>query len=400
LRIGISNYVSTRDIIIEEHLKGAEKEKYRMIEEKHSKEIDSLRSKYEEEINTIERKHKQDIEIYYGKLLEENRELKISMNERDDKLRHEYDEKEKEVRQDYMKMVEKMSEMKENTNLKLKTPKEIGKLGENNIKEYLEERYNNAIIEMVGEKDGVADIWITFVEDNSRILIEVKLKGENTKKDIEKFENDVIKNYKKRNIDSGLYISLRSSNIPKKGDMCIEKLEGGVGVIYITDVIENPIKIEMMIKILRSMSKLKENENIEEKELIEKLNKSCDGICMTLNNIKNINSNIEGVYSSIKLLTDNINNMKEDVIKQYSYILNYLDEGGIRYQGEMKESTENWEDKMIKEIIKYNKSNKGKMKAKDLKEILKIDQKIITESGGMKVLIKKANDKMIKEAVS
>ena len=93
LKIGCTGYLGTRDIVIGEHLKNAENEKFKLIEMGYKKEKEDMKERYENKIETLIKRHEQEIEVHYGRLLEENKGLKGQIYEREDKLRKEYDEK-------------------------------------------------------------------------------------------------------------------------------------------------------------------------------------------------------------------------------------------------------------------------------------------------------------------
>ncbi len=379
LKIGCSGYLTTRDVVVEEHLKKAEKNKYQVIEEKYKNEIEEMKTNYEEEREKILKKHKHEIDIYYGGLLEENERLKKLMNDREDKLRKEYDEKEKEVRQDLLKLKDIYS-FSENS--------KKGELGEKNISIRLQKLYPNCEVEDLHKTDDSGDIWIKFPEDNCVILVESKLKKDiKTNDDLEKFKKDIILNT--HNVDCGLFVSLLPASIPNLGDMHISIIDHKF-VGYITDVFNEPAKLPLMIKVLRYLNKSSINNNLSNNDdLLKYINKFIDKTSSYTNMINNLKKNNDSMMNLVNNNSNMIvefNTKLQDDIRE---IDDYLQDNNVRIITEHSYNGATSDIEYTRQKIRhYMKQNNKRPTMKDISKITGFTTFKIAKLGGVNHLVK------------
>lgn len=388
LKIGCTGYTETRNVVINEHLKNAESQKYNLINEKHKEELNELeekikkmRKEYEEKIDVLIQKHKQEIDIYYSGLMDENRELKNNIHEREDILRKEYYEKEKELRKDLLKFKDIYS-FSDNSRK--------GDIGEKNISIRLQKLFPDAEVRDIHKTDNSGDIWIKFPKDNCVILVESKLKNViKTVDDIEKFKKDIIQNT--YNIDCGLFVSLLPASIPNLGDLYISTINDKY-VGYITDVLNEPIKLQLMIKVLRYLNKTSSKEITSNKnELLEQINNFLDKAFSYRNVIQNLKKNNDELTKIInknsQIISDFYTNITNDITK----IDDFLNDNNMRsiaqhsYQGPNNDF-----DFVRQKIRKYYNEHNTKPLGKNIYDITGFSKSKINKLGGINFLIEES----------
>lgn len=141
-----------------------------------------------------------------------------------------------------------------------KTTVNIGDFGENFVEEYIRTHFLTCHslpkLENVSSIKGYGDLH--FTDTHLKLLIEVKNIQEMTKKDINKFHDNVKDCYKNNIINAGLFISLNDTNLIncKKGivfDFLKTKVKNKfveVPVIYISNVLKNHDLIRIVINFL------------------------------------------------------------------------------------------------------------------------------------------------------
>lgn len=141
-----------------------------------------------------------------------------------------------------------------------KTTVNIGDFGENFVEEYIQKHFITSHsfpkLENVSSIKGYGDLH--FIDNRLKLLIEVKNIQDMTKKDLNKFHDNVKDCYKNNIINAGLFISLNDTNLinGKKGivlDFLKTKVKNKfeeVPVIYISNVLQNHDIIRIAINFL------------------------------------------------------------------------------------------------------------------------------------------------------
>ncbi len=378
LTIGSRVFLETQEIMMEAHLKDTEEEKYGLIEEKNNKELKELKENYENKIETMIKKHIQEIEIHYSGLLDENKNLKDKIYEREDKLRKEYDEKERELRKDLIKFKD-IYTFSDNS--------KKGDVGEKNISIRLQKLYPNSEVKDIHKVDDSGDLWIKYAEDNCTILVESKMKKEIKKgDDLEKFKKDIIENT--NNVDCGIFVSLLPASIPKLGDMHLTIINDKY-VGYITDVFNEPSKLPLMIKVLRHLNKMSKNNNLSStSEILKEANKFLDKTLTYTNLIEDLKKSNENMLNLLNNNSKNIIEFESKVKKDIREMDDYLQDNNVRcitehsYKGILNEIE--YVRQKIREYISKH------CKHPSMKEITKItgyNSSKISKLGGKNYLI-------------
>ncbi len=320
LKLGTICVSETLGIVREEFLRSGVDEKFKIIEEKGKKDLEETIEKYEHKIEIATRKHEEEIEIHYGNLVQENKDLREKIYEREDKLRKEYEDKEREFRQDLLKFKDIYTFSDNNRK---------GDLGEKNISIRLQKMYTASEVKDIHTTSDSGDIWIRFPEDNCVILVESKLKKDiKTDKDLDKFKDDMIDN--KYNVDCGLFVSLLPASIPNLGDMHISMINDKY-VGYITDVFNEPTKLPLMIRVLRHLRNSNKKNEIEDKEeLIENINKYLDKTLMYENIIKNIKKNNDNILNLVENNAKSIAELNNKLLENMRDMNDYLEDNNLR----------------------------------------------------------------------
>jgi hypothetical protein len=269
-------------------------------------------------------------------------------------------------------------------NDKFKNSSHKGKCGENFIENYIINNFitihNNPSYKNVSGKDGYGDF--EYIDNELKLLIEVKNIEETKARDIKKFQDNVVSRVKNHNFNAGLFICL-NDNIIKDGkkDFLIEPLKVEINnscveipLIYISDVISHPHYIKVAINylyyfiknkytftsnhdnnplLIQSLDQFKhlntfDLQNIYEsnKKLIKSLDDTNKAIEQIILNSKNILTNVNSVVTQfnynkdiaiqstklnkteneivIKATSDNITHVTTAKLKEYGYTDNQI----------------------------------------------------------------------------
>ena len=226
-------------------------EKMEKIRNDVKRETDILyKTKFEEMKKELEncynKLHGKDAEYYdrmkilEGQLRDKHEEDLRRINEKNEKDLKEIHQKNKE---ELMELNEKL--FNQMSNKMISSNK--GKIGENQVIDWLTEYYPLSGLDVTAKKGKKADMVLEL--DNYKYLVEVKnFKHNVPKRDIEKFEQEMMKI---EEIQAGLFIST-NSNIQGREDWEIRHYNGRPG-IFLTNVSDDPRVIKGAINFLKKI---------------------------------------------------------------------------------------------------------------------------------------------------
>ncbi len=256
-------------------------------------------------------------------------------------------------------------------------PIDAGNMGEEIVKNWLKNEYHDCELidtSRIGHSGDMLFKW-----NSLNLLIEVKNKDKVTNEDIEKFKTDMNFN---SDSNAGIFISLRSENIPKKGEFKYET-EGNKPVIYIA----TPSKehIFLLIKIFEFSIKRK-NEDFENND--EYREKRTEAIIKQINNCYNTYHSqiayLSTMKKNIKMLETSIRNIEEKTNKDIGNISSLMDDfTDIALALQIKSAVE--------KIADFYQA-KGTMSSPNQRRTMKISEKEEKDAGGIVKLNKDARN--------
>lgn len=207
---------------------------------------------------------KKDYEIeinIYKNLLEETKNTNKELTDKIYSLSQNNNNTLRQFLKDELKPIQELTD-------KFKNSSHKGKCGENFVENYIINNFINSIhdnpsYKNVSGKDGYGDF--EYIDNELKLLIEVKNMEEVKTRDIKKFQDNVISRVKNHKFNAGLFICL-NDNIIKDGkkdfiseplkvqinDTCIE-----IPLVYISDVLSQPNSIKVAITYLYQFIKNK-----------------------------------------------------------------------------------------------------------------------------------------------
>lgn len=206
------------------------------LTQEHAKSMNAIKQQHEQYVQSIRSQHASDIESYRKKISDQYDEWIIKFEKLSEtynqSLKHElnnYKDKEIESLKCQLSVVQNTNSFK-------------GEQGEQNIRDILRRNFIGYEIADTSAQGGMSDIHL-FDKTNSLVAIECKNKSAISTTDVTKSLQD-IKNLKAKfpNSFTGyFFVSMRSPNIPKKGDIFYEIIDD-IPVIWYG--CSNPITLE------------------------------------------------------------------------------------------------------------------------------------------------------------
>jgi hypothetical protein len=315
--------------------------------------IENFKNNYKNDImKEIDNKYKEEI----VKIKNENMEIKIKNTE----LETMYKSK--------LNNTNDLNAFKNHINEKLKVLDNFGgfKKGykmENSVYNLLLHKYNykDTMIKKVTAKNGCGDIELLI--NNIKYMFEVKsvndkLLESNPDKIFKRFEKDSIVAYENNEIDVSVFVSNGSTHIPGHGVLDLKKIgtdKGPMILIYVSDIINNPDRLDAVIRLGDIM----------------------------YNNMKN-DEDLDNIFSLFESVISNINNLYEIILKNRK-------EREIRFQEQDKLITEQLFP-LIDNIKKFTNKNSNEESKKDrLKNLIK---DLLINNGYLKTTKKLLFEKM------
>lgn len=197
----------------------------------------------------------------YKNLLEETKNTNKDLTDKIYSLSQNNNDTIRQFLKDELKPIQELTD-------KFKNSSHKGKCGENFVENYIIDNFitsihDNPSYKNVSGKDGYGDF--EYIDNELKLLIEVKNMEEVKTRDIKKFQDNVISRVKNHKFNAGLFICL-NDNIIKDGkkDFLIEPLKVEVynscieiPLVYISDVLSQPNSIKVAITYLYQFIKNK-----------------------------------------------------------------------------------------------------------------------------------------------
>lgn len=227
---------------------------------------------------------------------------------------------------------------------KYKVSTHIGEFGENFIDEYFKinflTRHKNPSLTNVSYIKGQGDLH--YIDNNFKLLIEVKNKSIMTKEDINKFYDNITECYKNGTINAGILISLQDTYlIDNQKGLVFEWYkvqENDIPLIYISNVINNHDLIKLSVNILgylidRGLTKFESKSN-EKKILINSIEEIYKKFCNLkkileknkkfINFLEEQNKDLENIQNSIFDILIHTSDKIKDIHFNFSNIKNEI----------------------------------------------------------------------------
>jgi hypothetical protein len=202
-----------------------------------------------------------------------------------------------------------------------------GVVGETIIRDFLRREWPAACIVDTAQTKHSCDLHMV-VDDREVWAFESKYKDTIVKSDIDKFYNDVVHMSIDPKFHGAVFVSLKTGNIPGKGDMCLEMVNGKVPVLFVGGTGEDWLMdctwlrhcLDMLMQVARQ-SKRTNNECMNAEALVAKLKPIMERIKKLRSNINKMRTNV--LASAMSLTAD----MEADVRGLFELVGEILGEG-------------------------------------------------------------------------
>lgn len=291
--------------------------------------FENLKKEHEEQVESIRMNYEKEIEIYRNKIqgLTEQWLSKWEMLVKESHTKEQqtceqwimrYENVNKEYKE-YIKGHVDNSKDAEIQELKaelavLKTTNAYkGDIGEKSIRDVLMKHFLGYEIKDTSSQQGMSDIHLVD-RDGSIIAIESKNKAVVSAQDVNKSMND-IKTLKTRygeKFVGYMFVSIQSNNIPKKGDLCFEMVEG-VPVIWYGSQDSTIFEIDM-VKLVRLLYMHKAY-HVDVNDMSNHINEYLKKISETKKAIDSLNSSMTCMKNNIISLQGSLEWMYTDMLE-------------------------------------------------------------------------------------
>lgn len=340
--------------------------------------LEHERNRIKEELN---KNYSERVSFFEKEL--NNKELNFQRNE--EELKQSYENHKNEIMNIKNKQIQdlelKLAELKEQENSELmKAMKPViecfsrtdnqtkGIIGEKTIEEYLKQLYNASEITHLGQKESHSgDILFKNNIYGINCLVEVKNKKNIIKEDVSKFIRDVSEQ-KNKGVNSGLFVSILTDNIPHKGDFHIE-FHDGIPLIYVhcisKDVIKSATQVLIFLiqRVKNNHDSLEGNCRRDVIDLIADLNKT---ILMEKSRVNKIRLEMNKL---VKLLETTENSF---VVSLKNIINFYSKFDDLRSQRKEVKQNKGYTDSELDKIKEWIRENKKIPTRSDLQTILNL----------------------------
>lgn len=190
------------------------------LTQEHAKSISTLKNQHDQHLQSLRAQHSSDVEAYRKKLSDQYDEWIVKFQ----KLSDSYNQSLKAELNNYKD--KEIESLKCQLSIVQNTNSYKGEQGEQSVKDILRRNFIGYDITDTSSQGGMSDIHI-FDKNNSLVAIECKNKSTISTTDVTKSLQD-IKHLKAKfpNSFTGyFFVSMRSSNIPKKGDIFYEFID-------------------------------------------------------------------------------------------------------------------------------------------------------------------------------
>ena len=234
---------------------------------------------------------------------------------------------------------------------------EKGNYGENYVNSHILESFPDSNLIDVSGTTASGDIIWEMEENDFKCLVEVKNVAHGKNLNIDKFVRDVNQNSDQCLVNCGLFVSLKTENIPFKGKLKLEFVNN-VPVIYVSNVFKCPSALTYAMYMVKELqcyiSKFEKGSDCEEVSVnymnaitiyFEKLKKDFNNHQSLIEDLK---KNSDRIQVSISKLVKNMDTiMRDHVFQMRSYNINDTTQSPKMVSKDM----------CIDLIIKYFKTN-------------------------------------------
>jgi hypothetical protein len=285
--------------------------------DKYEHQISQLNIQHTERIATLKREHSTDIE-YYRQKIHENCEQWIAK----------YDQISKEYNAYIRNMADNMRETQKDTEIEtlrqqintLQTQLQViqntnsykGEIGERQVKDILQQHFPACEIKDTSAQQSMSDIHL-IDKDGYIIAIECKNKNSVTAQDVQKSMNDIkhIKTKYGELFVGYLFVSLKSNNIPKKGELCFEIINDIPTIWYGSppnqQTLDNDvIKLIKILSMHQTYQSMTDNVSSQINSYLQKILEIKKGIDAMNSTMSTMKGNIQSLQSSIDWLYDDM----------------------------------------------------------------------------------------------
>lgn len=152
---------------------------------------------------------------------------------------------------------------------------EKGTYGEEYVSKQIINEYPESEIEDVSGETARGDYMWRMDSNSFRCLVEVKNVAQSKNLNVDKFMRDIHINTSNGEANCGIFVSLKTENIPNKGKFKIEYYNE-FPIVYVSGVWKNPIVLSFALRVLKSIftdktSSEKPNDNNKLVELVSYL---------------------------------------------------------------------------------------------------------------------------------
>jgi hypothetical protein len=227
-----------------------------------------------------------------------------------------------------------------------------GKIGENTVHDILSNAYTKYEIIDMSKTKNVGDLHL-LSPSGDLFMFEVKNKNTIDKLDIDKMYSDHDKHvHTNKNYRGGIFVSIRTANIPYKGHLSIE-LRENIPIIFMGFITNDEFSlsftkyVDLFIKVCDTYKNIQNTSiNIDKENLIELLRCQCNG----LDGIKTSIHNFKKTEEQLKL---SIVNLESTYLKLWTNFEKYIKD--YNYETEVVDHVRNGTKKV--NLIKLNKSD-------------------------------------------
>lgn len=209
-----------------------------------------------------------------------------------------------------------------------KTNSGKGTLGENMLADYFRSHFTDwSVVDKSGCKH-CGDLWVHRA-DGRILIVESKYKEIVTRADVEKFSSDAdyVVSTQGSEVLGGLFVSLRSRNIPGKGDMCIE-FRNFRPFMYVglrdEHELDGPF-VKQCASLIAAIGDFHMNTERRDADVTKTLEK----IHPLIRNVETLRRSLDNIKAAHKSVVDNVSTMQDNIASIFTVIHEVLVSNGI-----------------------------------------------------------------------
>ena len=227
-----------------------------------------------------------------------------------------------------------------------------GDFGENYVLNSITELFPESEIDDVSGTTASGDILWNL--KSLRCLVEVKNVASSRNLNVDKFVRDMSINVNKGKCNCGLFVSLKTDNIPSKGRLKLEFVNG-MPVLYVSNVFKSPYALQYSLKMLKefqaAMTKISGTSGEDLTSMVTHFSNLKNKFEEQSVLIENIRKNVDTLQINVSKMQKNMEIMMRDHISQMRDFKHITpEEDDLNSSIITKESC-------VKKIVKYYEEN-------------------------------------------